>query len=85
MVFAFVGTTGIIHYFALTNKEHEEILTKITVISRVLISSIFFALFYNKTLGIEALGISLFDVLYAFIFLLFFYKTTFTKENRCQE
>jgi len=85
VVFGFVSTTGIIHYFALTQKEHELILTKITVITRVLISSIFFALFYNKTLGIEALGISFFDIAYACIFLLFFYKTTYTKENLCQK
>jgi hypothetical protein len=77
VVFAFVSTTGIIHYFALRYKEHEQILTKITVITRVLISSIFFALFYNKTLGIEALMISLFDVTFASIFLLFFYKENF--------
>ncbi|MGB7402746.1 MAG: hypothetical protein WA916_09195 [Arcobacter sp.] len=77
VVFAFVSTTGIIHYFALRYKEHEQILTKITVITRVIISSVFFALFYNKTLGIEALMISLFDVTFASIFLLFFYKENF--------
>ena len=74
VVFAFVSTTGIIHYFAFRYKQSEQILTKITVITRVLISSIFFALFYNKTLGIEALLISLFDISYASIFLLFFYN-----------
>ena len=77
IVFAFVSTTGIIHFFALRYKEHEQILTKITVITRVIISSVFFALFYNKTLGIEALIISLFDVIFASIFLLFFYKENF--------
>ncbi|WP_419767807.1 hypothetical protein [Arcobacter sp.] len=80
VVFAFVSTTGIIHYFAIRYKEHEQILTKITVITRVIISSVFFALFYNKTLGIEALMISLFDITFASIFLLFFYK-----ENLCQK
>ena len=79
IVFAFVSTTGIIHYFALKLQEHEQILTKITVITRVLISSIFFALFYNKTLGVEALLISLFDIAYACVFLLFFYN----KEKLC--
>lgn len=81
VVFAFVSSTGIIHYFALRYKEHEQILTKITVITRVIISSVFFALFYNKTLGIEALMISLFDVTFASIFLLFFYN----KEKLCQK
>jgi hypothetical protein len=81
IVFAFVSTTGIIHYFALKYKKHEQILTKITVITRVIISSLFFALFYNKTLGMEALLISLFDITYASIFLLFFYK----EEKLCQK
>ena len=80
VVFAFVSITGVIHYLALTNKVHELILTKITVITRVFISSIFFALFYNKTLGSEALLISLFDVLFASLFLLIF-----KKELLCQK
>lgn len=74
IVFAFVSVTGIIHYLALTNKEHEKILTKLTVIIRVLISSVFFALFYNHTLGIEALLISMFDITFASIYLIALYK-----------
>ncbi|QKF83490.1 hypothetical protein [Halarcobacter ebronensis] len=81
IVFAFVSVTGIIHFFALIYKQSQKILTKLTVITRVLISSIFFALFYNKTLGIEALLISLFDITYASIYLLFFYK----KDILCQK
>lgn len=81
IVFGFVITTGIIHFFALKYKDYEEVLTIITVIIRVIISSLFFALFYNKTLGIEALGVTLFDLTYASIFLIFFYN----KERLCQK
>lgn len=74
IVFAFVSVTGIIHFFALADKEYEKILTKLTVITRVFISSIFFALYYNHTLGFEALLISLFDIIFASAYLIFFYK-----------
>lgn len=79
IVFAFVSMTGVIHYFAFIYKEHQEVLTNLTVITRICISSIFFALFYNKTLGIEALLISLFDIAYASIYLIFL------KEKTCQK
>jgi len=80
VVFAFVSMTGILHYMALTNKEYEIVLTNITVIIRVFISSIFFSLFSSNVLGLEALMISLFDLSFIFIYLMFFYE----KEKVCQ-
>jgi cytochrome c oxidase cbb3-type subunit I len=74
VVFGFVSTTGIIHYLALKFKEHEEILTKLTVIVRSLMSSIFLALFLSNRLGIEALIIFSFDFIFALFYIVVFYK-----------
>ena len=80
VVFSFVSMTGLLHFMALKYKEHEAILTNITVIIRVLISSVFFALFMSKSLGIEALVISVFDLSFITIYLIFFYQ----KESLCK-
>ena len=56
-------------------KEYTHILTQLTAIVRVFISSIFLALFLSNRLGLEALGIFLFDFTYVVIYLIFFYKT----------
>ncbi|WP_421715572.1 hypothetical protein [Arcobacter arenosus] len=77
IVFAFVSITGVIHFMAIKFKEYEMILTKLTVLIRVFLSSIFFALFYKQLLGFEALIVSLFDILFASFYLLFFYKKDF--------
>ena len=74
IVFGFVCSTGIIHYLALKYKEHEKILTQLTVVIRFLISSIFLSLFLSGKLGIEALLIFGFDFIYATIYLTLFYK-----------
>ena len=79
VVFAFVCMTGVIHFMAFYFNEHEEILTKVTIYTRVFVSSIFFALFYNKTLGIEALLISIFDISFASFYLIYF------KDKSCQK
>ena len=75
VVFGFVSMTGIIHYMAYKYKEYTHILTQLTAIVRVFISSIFLALFLSNRLGLEALGIFLFDFTYVVIYLIFFYKT----------
>lgn len=74
IVFAFVITTGILHLSALLNPLFTNYITKITVVIRILLSSVFFSLFISKTIGIEALMISAFDFSFALIFLLFFYE-----------
>ena len=65
---------------ALRYKEHETVLTNITVIIRVFISSVFFALFMAKKLGFEALFISAFDLSFVLVYLIFFYQ----KESLCK-
>lgn len=80
VVFSFVSMTGILHFMALKYKDHQIILTNITVIIRVFISSVFFALFMSKSLGIEALVISAFDSLFVLVYLIFFYQ----KESLCK-
>ncbi len=82
VVFAFVSCTGVIHFMAYKFQEYENILTKLTVIIRVLVSSIFFSLFYANILGIEALLICLFDIAFATIYLLFLYHK---EELSCKE
>jgi hypothetical protein len=77
VVFTFVSMTGVIHYMALKNPSF----TILTVIIRVFASSMFFALYASGKLGIEALLISLFDLTYVFIYLIFFYK----KELLCKD
>lgn len=74
IVFAFVGLTGVIHFMALKYKEYENILTNLTVIIRVFISALFFALYSSNTLGIEALLICLFDLIFASFYLIFLDK-----------
>ena len=80
IVFSFVSMTGVLHFMALRYKEHETVLTNITVIIRVFISSVFFALFMAKKLGFEALFISAFDLSFVLVYLIFFYQ----KESLCK-
>lgn len=74
IVFAFVSMTGFIHFLAFYYKEHSYILTKLTVVIRIFISSLFFALYISNILGIEALVICLFDFVFASVYLIFFNK-----------
>ncbi|MFY9074672.1 cbb3-type cytochrome c oxidase subunit I [Malaciobacter mytili] len=80
IVFAFVSITGLIHFLAFKYKEYELILTKLTVLIRVFISSVFFALYMSHTLGVVALVISLFDISMVIFYLLTLYK----KEQLCK-
>lgn len=77
VVFIFVSMTGIIHYFAIKNPS----ITIITIIIRVFASSMFFALYSSGKLGFEALAICLFDLIFVFTYLIFFYK----KETLCKD
>jgi len=81
VVFAFVCLTGVIHFMALIYTQYTHILTKVTIITRVFISAVFFALYSNNTLGYEALFISLFDLIFASYYLIFIYN----KEISCKE
>jgi len=83
IVFGFVCTTGIIHALAYFYDTHREILTQLTVLIRIVMSSIFFALYYNGMLELIALGISAFDLFFASYYLLFLSYNT--KETLCKE
>ncbi|XPV68634.1 MAG: hypothetical protein ACNI25_15200 [Halarcobacter sp.] len=80
VVFSFVCLTGVFHFLALLYKEHRQIITTITVITRVFISSVFLALFFSKSLGIVALLIAMSDMSFVLFFLLFIYQ----KELPCK-
>lgn len=82
IVFIFVCFTGLIHYLAYKEISHRVLLTQLTVMIRIGVGSVFFALFSNNTLGVEALGIALFDLLFAIYYLIFLYQK---KENLCKE
>ena len=77
VVFIFVSMTGVIHYLALKNPN----LTFITVIIRIFASAMFFALYSSSRIGIEAALICLFDLIFVFIFLIYFNK----KELGCKD
>ena len=74
IVFTFVAMTGVIHLMAFYYEEHTKILTNLSVVIRIFISSMFFALYMSQTLGIEALFICLFDLLFASFYLIFLNK-----------
>lgn len=74
VVFGFVSTTGVIHLMGILYPSQGYLLAKLTMLVRFIVSSIFISLFLNNTLGIEALGIALFDLGYGLVFLLGFYK-----------
>ena len=80
IVFAFVSMTGIIHLMALKYNEHSIILTKLTVIIRIFISALFYAIYSANILGVEALIISSFDIIFASIYLIYI-----KKENLCKD
>jgi cytochrome c oxidase cbb3-type subunit I len=81
LVFTFVSMTGIIHYLALKNPSAQILLTNLTVIIRVFASAMFFALYSSQKLGIEALFICLFDLIFVFTYLVYFYQ----KEYICKD
>lgn len=75
IVFGFVSTTGIIHLLALnSNLDTQIALTKLTVIVRFFISSIFLSMYLSGKLGVEALVIFTFDFVFASVYLILFYK-----------
>lgn len=80
IVFSFVCLTGVFHLLAFLYKQHTQIITNITVITRVFISSVFLALYFSKSLGIEALLIASFDLSFVIFYLVFIYQ----KERLCK-
>lgn len=79
IVFIFVFTTGIIHYFAFISKKSQYEFTLLTALIRIFVSSMFFALYLNGSLSYEALFITVFDLSFSVLFFIIFYK----KELSC--
>ncbi len=80
VVFSFVCLTGVFHFLAFCYKQYTQIITNITVITRVFISSVFLSLYLSKSLGIESLLIALFDLSFVIFYLIFIYQ----KEALCK-
>jgi cbb3-type cytochrome oxidase subunit 1 len=74
VVFGFVSTTGLIHFFALIYKNASNEITYLTVVIRFWIASIFLSLFLASKLSYEALFIATYDFSFALFYLLVFYK-----------
>ncbi len=71
IMFSFVTMTRVIHFLTFHDRVHAQISTNLTVVIRVFVSSMFFALYMSQTLGIEVLIISLFDLQFASLYLIF--------------
>lgn len=81
IVFVFVFTTGVMHYFAFTSKSSQYEFTLLTALIRVFVSSMFFALYLNGSLSYEALFITVYDLSFSILFFLIFYK----RELKCYQ
>ncbi len=71
VVFAFMTTTGIIHLFALMHPLYALMLAKISAFNRIAVSSMFFSLYLAHQLGVEAMMIAVYDLVFASIYLIF--------------
>jgi hypothetical protein len=69
VVFAFMIGTGTIHYFGLYGDS--EILAKISSIIRLLVGSMFIALFATKHIDAIGLLVGLYDISFALVYWLF--------------
>ena len=82
IVFGFVSTTALVHYFAFSTSTHQQQFTFVTALVRFFISSIFLSLFLAGKLGYEALLIFSFDFMYASLFVIYFYKPDYMMEKK---
>ena len=74
VVYGFMLAIGIMHFLGYINKEWATPMAIATAISRIIVSAIFFALYKVGTLDWIALGVSIYDLIYAFIYILFLYN-----------
>ncbi len=75
VVFAFMGATGIIHLLALLGRSQTAALA--TVVIRLSVSAVFLALFLAGKLGIVALLVGGYDLIYAAVYLTLLYKPNY--------
>ncbi len=82
VVFGFVSTTGLLHYFAFITSTSQHQFSFATALVRFFISGIFLSLFLAGKLGYEALVIFSFDFIYASLFIVCFYKPNYMMEEK---
>ena len=82
VVFGFVMTTGLLHYFAMRYIDAQQLITLATAIIRFFISGIFLSLYLSNKLGLEALVIFGFDFIYASIFIIWFYQPEYIRKEK---
>ncbi len=68
-VFGFMIGVGAIHLVGYLREDI--LLAKITVFFRIVISAVFYSLFISKTMGISAIMISVYDFVFAMIFIIY--------------
>jgi hypothetical protein len=73
VIYGFMLAVGIMHLLGVLKKECSTAMAYATVSSRIMASAIFFALFSAEKLDWMALAVSGYDLLYAFIYIIFFY------------
>ncbi len=74
VVFAFMMGTGIVHLFGLIRPVLAYEMAEITAYIRIVVAAFFFSLFLNHTLDSVALVVSIYDFVYAVLFLWFVYQ-----------
>lgn len=77
IVFGFVMGVGLIHFMALLQPIYQHILAIATVIIRTITSAGFFALYKAGVLGWIALAISMIDLLFVLVYLLYLQKESY--------
>jgi hypothetical protein len=73
VIYGFMFAVGMMHLLGFLKPSFATPMAYATVLSRVMASAIFFALFYHGELDFMALGVSLYDLFYALVYLIFLY------------
>jgi len=71
VVFGFMLSIGIMHFMGFFNKTWQIPMAVATAFTRVVVSSLFFALYLSHHLDLVALGVSGYDLFYALIYVVF--------------
>jgi hypothetical protein len=71
VVFGFMLSIGIMHFMGFFNKTWQIPMAVATAFTRVVVSSLFFALYLSDHLDLVALGVSGYDLFYALIYVVF--------------
>jgi len=73
VVYGFMFAVGLMHLLGFMIKKWQVPMAWATVLSRIMAAALFFALYTNGTLDFIALGVSLYDLFYALVFILVLY------------